>query len=109
MSDEEARFAACLARQVGRLDWWNVRNEHTPYEWTVQRLLYEVDPFGERRHDLRAAINTLFIRNATVEMTEDDAREMLNSLTKYLPCHQNDKSDFDPVALQRMNQNAAAR
>lgn len=73
MADSEARFAAKLARSVGRLDWWNVRDEHSPYEWALQKALFAVEPWGEDRADLRAAVNTQQIVAAHgVALDEDD-------------------------------------
>lgn len=77
MRDFEAKFAAELARSLGRFDWWNLREEHTPFQWQVQLAMYVASPFGERRADLRQAISTanlmacqMTAENATSEMVQ---------------------------------------
>ena len=91
---------------MGRLDWWNVRAEHNAWEWAAQRAMYEVCPFGEKRDDLRQAINTLAIARSVTwsEVSEDDCRNLLNNLCDYLPCDkQHDiTAEADMNALERM-------
>ena len=100
-----------LARQCGRWDWWNVRDEHTAYEWTVQRLLYAVDPFGPEREDASKAWNTvhLIANTAQAKLEESDLNEILKSLRKYLKHQQDPENEIDMAALQKVKQNAEPR
>lgn len=105
MRDEEARFAADLARSCGRYDWWNIKNEHTPFEWACQIAMAQVNPFGERRADIRAAVNTTNQIAATsgVKLQQADAQQLLKQIRDYLKCHeQNDDEDFDENALRKV-------
>ena len=69
--------------------------------------MYAVCPFGERREDLRAAINTVFsvVSQSPKEVAVDDAREMIRSLAEYLECERTkDEDEPDMEALKRMQQ-----
>ena len=44
------------------MDWVEVYESHTPYEWLTQQALAVVDPWGDDRADMRAAINTIAVR-----------------------------------------------
>jgi len=90
---------------VGRWDWWNLKAEHTPYEWAAQRALYEVAPWGERRADLRAAFVTanLMCSQSSQERSDEDFQAMVESLASYLKCDcDNDDEEADLTALERM-------
>lgn len=97
MRDDESRFCAELARSVGRLDWWNIKAEHTPYQWACQIAMYRVAPWGERRADRRAAFNTASMRAAMAvgEVTAEDMREVVLSLMNYMPCDAIDPDDVE--------------
>lgn len=105
MRDEEARFAADLARSCGRFDWWNIKNEHTPFEWACQLAMYQVNPFGERRADIRAAINTTnqIIASSPSKLSRDDIQALFSSIRDYLKCNeQTDEDDVDFEALKKV-------
>lgn len=73
-----------------RIDFWNVYGELTPYEFAVLRALYEVEPWGDDRADIRAAISTVAVV-ANVSMggiTEDTLQELHESLANYLDVNQ---------------------
>jgi len=94
-----------LARSVGRLDWWNVRGEHTPYQWLVQRVLHQIHPCGERRADMRAAHNTATVlaTQAKEKLDPSTFGEIVESLRDYLPtCQQSDELEADAQALKAM-------
>ena len=69
---------AKVARSVGRLDFWNVYAEMTPYEIAITQGLWNLEPWGDDRADLRDAVNT-----AVQSGVNDD--EAFNSLNNYLP------------------------
>lgn len=94
-----------LARSVGRLDWWNVRREHTPYQWLVQRVLYHIHPCGERRADMRAAHNTANLLAAQAKEPLDGSAfsELVSNLRDYLPAfNKSDELEADTDALKVM-------
>lgn len=104
--DGEARFAAELGRSVGRLDWWNIRGEHTPYEWALQLALYAVAPFGERRADMREARQTaiLIASKRTEPMGADEFHELWKTAANYLPGDQeqdDEEADLDALAAMQ--------
>ena len=96
MTDSELRFAAEFGRSVGRWDWWNLRKEHTPFQWALQRTIAIVQPYGERRADMRAATMTanLMAMQSTEPVADDNFREMIGTLTNYLK----DASDYEEEA-----------
>lgn len=61
------------------MEWVEVYESHTPYEWLVQQVLAALDPWGDDRADMRAANNTL----ATLT-GEFDREEMFDQLQHYL-------------------------
>lgn len=78
------RLAARLARATGRVhpqDWLTLYESHTPFEWQLQEVLAVVDPWGDDRDDLRAAVNTM----VALPVGEDvDRGEVMDALTGYL-------------------------
>lgn len=56
MNDPDAQFAAILGRKFGRLDWWRIKDEHSPYEWRLQKAMARVLPFDDERDDWRNAV-----------------------------------------------------
>ena len=97
MRDHEARFAAEFARSLGRHDWWNLRDEHTPYQWQCQLAMYSANPWGERRADLRAAVNSTSIRLAFASgnVQESDINTIVHSLSHYLPCDRDNDEEIE--------------
>lgn len=107
MRDGEARFAADLARSVGRLDWWNIKAEHTPYEWACQIAMYQVNPFGERRADMRSAVSTTnqIVAGSSTKLSGDDVQSLFASIRDYLKCNaETDDEDVDLRALQKVRE-----
>lgn len=107
MRDGEAIFAADLARSVGRLDWWNIKAEHTPYQWACQKAMFEVNPFGDRRADIRAATSTTHSIVAGVhgEVNKEQVAALHRSLRDYLKCYaasEDDGEDVDYEALKKV-------
>jgi hypothetical protein len=99
-----------LARSVGRLDWWNIKAEHTSYEWAAQIALYQVAPYGDRRADLRTAYNTAntIAAGRTQQTQPDEFRDMIATLMNYLGCDQRDPNEETPdaAALAMINREA---
>lgn len=93
-----------LGRSVGRLDWWNIRDEHTPFQWQCQKTMFLVDPFGEIRDDMRAAVNTanLIAAQAAEPVNADQFSEMVNTLANYC------EKSVDPTAVE-FNPSALAK
>lgn len=94
--DHDLRFAAELGRSIKRWDWWNLRKEHTPFQWALQRTLAHVQPFGEARADMRAAVMTanLMSMQAKEPIPDEAFAEMVKALSSYLP----DESDYEDAA-----------
>ena len=95
MADPEVRFAAEFGRSVNRWDWWNLRKEHTPFQWALQQTLARVQPYGEQRADMRAAMMTanLMAMQSSKPVDDVDFSEMVESLMSYLK----DASDYEDV------------
>lgn len=93
MTDHEARFSADFGRSMNRVDWWNLKREHTPFQWQLQQAAYYASPIGERRADLRAAHNTLHLMLAmsTQPISDDDANTVVKCLRQYLK----DSADYE--------------
>lgn len=89
---------------MGRLDWWNLRAEHTPYEWLMQLAMYAVAPFGERRADMRAARQTagLIASQRAEAMDADEFCSLWSTLANYLECDV-DKDEEEDVDMQALN------
>lgn len=73
-----------LGLAVGRPDWENLAKELTPYQIQVWRAYEQIEPFGERRADMRMAMNTIVAIQANREKplgenTIDDLSRMLTS------------------------------
>ena len=82
MADPEAIFAYKLGRLFGRIDWWRLKDEHSPYEWQLQKAMAHVEPSGEDRADWRNAVATSWICASNgVSVSEDD----FDSIRHYLP------------------------
>lgn len=92
-----------MGRAIGRFDWWNIKDEHTAWEWAAQLAMYDVSPFGERRQDLRAGYHTAQIIAAqSMDMKQDEFAAMVEGLIDYLPCDQDQSDAVDFDALKRM-------
>lgn len=99
----EAQFAMELARSVGRLDWWKIRDEHTPYQWAVQQTAYRLGMFGERRADLRSAVSTASIKASWAsEITEEQFAELVGKLANYFD-GERDEIEVDHEALAKVS------
>lgn len=105
MTDEEARFAFKLARLMNRVgDWWNIKGEHTPYEWAMQQAMFLVEPYGEDRADLRAAHNTIAmcLAQASAMPSEEVIAEVENALRFYLQCNQPEEEVHGPGITRKL-------
>lgn len=74
-------------------------------QWRAQQAAAIVEPTGDDRDDLRAAVMTanLMASQASEKISNDEFREMLVGLADYLQRRkQNDEVDLD--ALERMKQ-----
>lgn len=97
-----------MARSVGRWDWWNLKAEHTAWEWAAQLAMYAVAPFGERRADIRAAFNTANLMAVQAgNMKTADFRGAVEHLCDYMPCDRDGEEFVDLDALKRMKQREA--
>lgn len=104
MSDADARLARKLASVVGRLDWWNVYEEHTPYEWAWQVAAWNVEPLGDDRDDMRMAVATANLMNmqAAKPISQEQFAELLNSLRGYLRVNQVEERVVGPGEAARL-------
>lgn len=85
---------AKVARSVGRLDFWNVYAGMTSYEIAVTQALWQLEPWGDDRADLRHAVNTV----AAAGTSQSDTDEALNNLENYLPVKSADaKREISPT------------
>ena len=77
----------------------------------MQKLLAIVDPWGDDRADLRAAVNTsMVVSSNDAEPTEDKAKEQIEGLRKYLLLHNPAKLfDEDPATLDAIAAAVAKR
>jgi hypothetical protein len=73
-----------LALSVGRLDWFNLEKELTPYEQLTWQAYEVIEPFGERRADLRTALQTLYLMQAQCKLTSDQREQVIKGLTDYV-------------------------
>ena len=68
--------------------------------------MYDVAMFGEKRADVRAAVNTanLIAAQMTEPMTGDLFRDIVKAISSYMPGESDDDEDdlFDPRALSKM-------
>ncbi len=96
MRDGTARFAAMLARSVGRFDWWNVYLEHTDFEWAMQVAMYSAEPWGESRADIRMAKNTAELMAANGLLTDEGFGEVYQGLANYLECNREPEKKISP-------------
>ena len=109
MTDETARIAAELARQMGTTDWVDVYESHTDLEWTCVEALYVVSPWGEKRADIRAAYHTANLMCTQPGREVDDAefREIFRRLMAYMPCDKEQRpslTDSQIEALEKIRQ-----
>lgn len=70
---------------VGRLDFWNLDKELTPYEQAVWRASELVEPWGDRRADMRLAMQTLSLMQSrrTSLFSDEERRNILKPLLNY--------------------------
>ena len=93
---------------MNRLDWWNIKAEHTAYEWACQIAMSIACPFGERRKDIREAYHTahLLASQSPQQLTNDEFSTLWDTLSKYLKCHEdapdpNQTANLDALALMK--------
>lgn len=68
--------------------WVEIYDSHNAYEWGLQVALTEVEPWGDDRDDLRAAVNTARIVSSNVKVEEDQLADLIHSTRSYLKIHQ---------------------
>jgi len=68
--------------------------------------MFEADPFGERREDIRAATVAIhqILASSMTRIEPEDANAIYQNLKNYLACHQDHESEVDLDALQRMKE-----
>lgn len=88
-------FLRRLAFAVGRLDFWNIKREITPFQLAVHRAAWDLEPMGEDRSDRRVARTTLAIIQSmqTRPMTAESYELASEWLANYLPIHQRKKDE----------------
>lgn len=103
MKEPETLFLLRLSLSIGRLDFWNLPDEFSPYELSVLQSAYQIDPWGNERDDLRHAWNTvLFAISQAAKTPEESAmQQMLNNLLQFTEIRQhqaeNHVDGFDKV------------
>lgn len=85
MKEPESLFLLKLSLSIGRLDFWNLPDEFSPYELSVLKVAYDIDPWGQERDDLRHAWNTvLFAISQAAKMPDESAtQQMLDNLMQF--------------------------
>jgi hypothetical protein len=96
---------AKVARSVDRLDFWNVYAEMTPYEISVTQALWQIEPWGDDRADLRQAVNT--VAGSGVE--EGKAGEAVEELANYLEVNRVQPQEISPDEAARLGTAAFAK
>ena len=98
MGDADLLLAARLARASGNIhpmDWVKVYEDHTPYEWWMQKLLAIADPWGDERSDLRAATNSMIHVSGDV-----DREKTFENLRHYLASNQEPERVIGPDEMR---------
>lgn len=83
---------------MGRIDFWNVPDEFTDYEWAVLLAQHSVRPWGQERDDVRSAwIGTHAIASQSAkELSADELKELFESLCCYLKTQQKQERILSP-------------
>ncbi len=65
----------------------------------------EIEPFGDDREDIRAAVNTIAIRMsfATGEVSQEDMQQEFENLTCYLDINKQLEKFVTPAEAARIN------
>lgn len=92
-----------LAMALGRHDWEQLLEEMTPRQVAVWQVAEQVQPWGERRADVRAAMNTLLLIQEVRagnghEVPRDTAVEIIKALTTYATEEQDEVASPEEVA-----------
>lgn len=85
---------------MGRIhpkDWIEVYESHTPVEWFYQKSLAVIDPWGDDRDDIRAAMNTM----AVMPPGDYDRTEAFADLVHYLKIDQPTET-HGPAAMRQL-------
>lgn len=90
---------------MGRLDWWNIKAEHTPYEWTVQIAMSEAEPFGDERADMRHAVLVAnqMAASAGGKLSDEEFAGLIRALSDYLG-DSKAEDEVDLEALEKVKQ-----
>lgn len=94
---------------VGRTDWQNLVAEHTPYELAVLQTYENIEPYGERRADLRMAVQTLNLlqAQASKQFTPEQTEKIVAGLVNYLG--KDEPQNITPDEAARMGKAAFAK
>lgn len=69
--------------------------------------MYQVNPFGDRRADIRAAVSTTnqIIAGAASKLSGEDVQALFASIRDYLKCNEEtDDEEVDFEALQKVKE-----
>lgn len=72
----------------------------------MQRAVAAISPFGDRRADIRAAVNSANIIRASMppgtKIEPEQMQQLISSLSRYLKCDHDASDEVDLEALKRM-------
>lgn len=79
-------LAMRLGLKCGRWDWWNLQDEHTPYQWSLQRAAYAVEPWDGHRDDIRTALAVIAVIQhvGMASVSEQGIDSLFKALVGYL-------------------------
>jgi hypothetical protein len=98
-----------LGRTYKRLDWWKIKDEHTPFQWALQYTAESVRPSGEDRDDLRQAwIAANLLRAQMAEkLNEEEFKELVIHLCQYMKDNSDSEDEIGLAALEIMKRKGA--
>jgi hypothetical protein len=93
-------FLRKLALSVNRLDFWNLEEELNPYELAVLYQAQSIEPTGEDRADLRAAMSALVNAQgqSAKSLGTEQVRNIIEMLTNYLGLREPETISGDEAA-----------
>lgn len=70
----------------------------------MQKALYRISPFGERRADLRSAFHTaaIIVSNRTEDTAGREFVDMVETLMRYVPANIDPEETIDMAALAKV-------
>lgn len=77
------------------MEWVKVYESHNEYEWRMQIALCQVEPWGDDRDDMRAAVNTsrIVASHASEPLDESQLTKLIHDTRTYLKIHHPDEDD----------------